>query len=81
MSDNTSSVVLANPATPDAPPQAMALVLVAARVVSKGADTFVVPAGQVIRIITLPAITSFVPPKDCKLISAGILKVGNMVSV
>jgi hypothetical protein len=75
------SNALLNPAKPDAPSQMMAVVLTADRTRGNGkAKKIVASKGEVIKLVALPAITSFQTPPDAKLIPAGALKVGDLVS-
>jgi hypothetical protein len=69
---------LDNPAKPDGPKQPTAVVLTKPRVIKHQQWTYTVPAGQVIGILSLPAITTFNPGADAKLIPAGNLKVGDI---
>jgi hypothetical protein len=66
---------LTAPASPDPAPTQQALVLNAARTTPRGTTA----ANTVIGILTLPAITTFVTPADCRLIPAGSYKVGDTV--
>jgi hypothetical protein len=76
---NTTEQAHANPAKPDEPPFARAVVLTKARTVRQGRASFPWPVGAVIQITSpLPPSTTFTPPWDCKLIPAGELKVGDI---
>lgn len=69
----------ANPAKPDAPPKPMAIVLTKVRVIRQGEMTYHIPVGSVVGIKVLPAVTTFNPGADAKLIDAGTLKVGDVI--
>lgn len=70
---------LANPAKPDAAPRPMAVVLIKKRVVRQGGMEYHVQSGSVIGMRTLPAIHTFDPGRDAKVIPAGTHKVGDVV--
>lgn len=76
----TISDAHANPAKPDEAPRSMAIVLTKIRVIRQGEMEYHVPAGSVIGIRVLPVVTTFNPGNDAKLISAGDLKVGDIVA-
>lgn len=75
----TVHAALANPTKPDAPPQPMAIVLTKKRVVRQGGMEYHVQSGSVIGMRTLPAIHTFDPGKDAKVIPAGQHKAGDVV--
>lgn len=76
---NTIEDAHANPASPDQPPAEMAIVLTRTRVIHHGTMIYHVPPGSVIGLRVLPAITTFDPGADAKLIPAGSWKVGDIV--
>lgn len=79
MSQTASHPALAHPAKPDEPPKPMAIVLTKKRVIRQGGFEYHVPPGSVIGTKVLPAITTFNPGGDAKLIPAGTYKPGDMV--
>jgi hypothetical protein len=59
----------------------MAIVTTEPVVIRQGGSTYTVPAGQVVRLLNLPAITSFRAPAGHKIIPAGTLAVGETTTL
>lgn len=71
----TIAATLAAPAPSDPAPQSMAVVLNQART-TRGR---VLPANTVIAIIVVPAVTSWSPPSDCRLVADASYQVGQVI--